>query len=51
MSPQDTIQSWRNDGHKIVFTNGVFDILHVGHLHCLAAAAELGSKLVVAINR
>ena len=50
MSPLDTIQYWRNDGHKIVFTNGVFDILHVGHLHCLEAAAEFGSKLVVAIN-
>ena len=45
-----TIESWRNDGHKIVFTNGVFDILHVGHLHCLDSAKALGSKLVVAIN-
>ena len=45
-----TIESWRNDGHKIVFTNGVFDILHVGHLHCLESAKALGSKLVVAIN-
>ena len=50
MFPLDTIQNWRNDGHKIVFTNGVFDILHVGHLHCLEEAAEFGSKLVVAIN-
>ena len=50
MSQIDTIQSWRNNGHKIVFTNGVFDILHVGHLYCLEAAAEFGSKLVVAIN-
>lgn len=50
MFPLDTIQSWRNDGHKIVFTNGVFDILHVGHLHCLEEAAGFGSKLVVAIN-
>ena len=45
-----TIELWRNDGHKIVFTNGVFDILHVGHLHCLDSAKALGSKLVVAIN-
>jgi len=42
MFPLDTIQNWRNDGHKIVFTNGVFDILHVGHLHCLEEAAEFG---------
>ncbi|MBM71900.1 MAG: D-glycero-beta-D-manno-heptose 1-phosphate adenylyltransferase [Crocinitomicaceae bacterium] len=45
-----SIESWRNDGHKIVFTNGVFDILHVGHLYCLESAKALGSKLVVAIN-
>ena len=50
MSSLDIVQSWRNDGHKIVFTNGVFDILHVGHIHCLESAAEFGSKLVVAIN-
>ena len=41
---------WRSDGEKIVFTNGVFDILHVGHLHCLESALALGTKLVVGIN-
>ena len=50
MNSIETIESWRNEGHKIVFTNGVFDILHVGHLHCLDSAKALGSKLVVAIN-
>lgn len=50
MNALETIESWRNDGHKIVFTNGVFDILHVGHLHCLDSAKALGSKLIVAIN-
>ena len=41
---------WRSEGEKIVFTNGVFDILHVGHLHCLESALALGTKLVVGIN-
>ena len=35
---------------KLVFTNGVFDILHVGHVRYLAQARELGDALVVAIN-
>ncbi len=34
----------------LVFTNGVFDLLHRGHVTCLARAAELGASLVVAIN-
>ena len=37
-------------GKKLVFTNGVFDILHVGHARYLAQAKELGDALVVAIN-
>ena len=37
--------------HKVVvFTNGVFDLLHAGHRYCLEAAGELGDELVVAIN-
>lgn len=35
---------------KIVFTNGCFDILHVGHVRYLRAARELGDVLIVAIN-
>src|SRR6059058_4987912 len=35
---------------KLVFTNGVFDILHVGHVRYLQQARELGDALVVAIN-
>lgn len=46
----NTIQSWRNDNHKIVFTNGCFDILHLGHADYLARAADLGTKLVVGLN-
>jgi D-beta-D-heptose 7-phosphate kinase/D-beta-D-heptose 1-phosphate adenosyltransferase len=40
----------RAASRKLVFTNGVFDILHVGHVRYLAAARALGDALVVAIN-
>lgn len=41
---------WRYKGKKIVFTNGVFDILHHGHLTYLAQAASHGNVLVVGVN-
>jgi D-beta-D-heptose 7-phosphate kinase/D-beta-D-heptose 1-phosphate adenosyltransferase len=37
-------------GRRVVFTNGVFDLLHVGHVRYLAQARGLGDRLVVAIN-
>ena len=40
----------RTARQKLVFTNGVFDILHVGHLRYLEQARLLGDRLVVAIN-
>jgi rfaE bifunctional protein nucleotidyltransferase chain/domain len=40
----------RAAGKILVFTNGVFDLLHVGHVRYLAAARTLGDALVVAIN-
>lgn len=40
----------RASGKTLVFTNGVFDLLHVGHIRYLAAARALGDALVVAIN-
>ncbi|MGO9482104.1 MAG: D-glycero-beta-D-manno-heptose 1-phosphate adenylyltransferase [Candidatus Kryptoniota bacterium] len=40
----------RNAGKKIVFTNGVFDILHKGHVDYLNRAKSLGDALVVAVN-
>lgn len=40
----------RAAGKTLVFTNGVFDLLHVGHVRYLAAARALGDALVVAIN-
>src|SRR6185436_12182171 len=40
----------RAAGQKLVFTNGVFDLLHVGHVRYLAQARALGDALVVAVN-
>ena len=40
----------RSGGQRLVFTNGVFDLLHVGHARYLARARALGDALVVAIN-
>lgn len=44
------IARWRIKGHKVVFTNGVFDIIHKGHITLLAAAADLGDKLILGLN-
>jgi len=41
---------WKLKDERIVFTNGCFDILHRGHISYLAAAADLGTKLIVGIN-
>ena len=40
----------RREGRRLVFTNGVFDLLHVGHVRYLRAARALGDALLVAIN-
>jgi rfaE bifunctional protein nucleotidyltransferase chain/domain len=44
------VQSWQAEGKKVVFTNGVFDLLHIGHITYLAKAAELGDKLIIGLN-
>ena len=41
---------WRFKDQKIVFTNGCFDILHLGHIEYLARAADLGGVLVIGLN-
>ncbi len=41
---------WKRRGWKVVFTNGVFDILHRGHIEYLKAARSLGDVLVVGVN-
>ena len=43
------LPTWKREG-KIVFTNGCFDILHLGHLDYLDKASELGHKLIVGLN-
>ena len=45
-----TISRLREKGEKIVFTNGCFDIFHIGHLKLLKEAKKLGDVLVVGIN-
>ena len=40
----------RTNGETVVMTNGCFDILHAGHVHYLNQAAELGDRLIVAVN-
>ncbi|MBW2013764.1 MAG: D-glycero-beta-D-manno-heptose 1-phosphate adenylyltransferase [Deltaproteobacteria bacterium] len=44
------VHDLRKSGKKIVFTNGCFDILHVGHVRYLAAARSQGHVLVVGLN-
>jgi D-beta-D-heptose 7-phosphate kinase/D-beta-D-heptose 1-phosphate adenosyltransferase len=44
------LQSHRQAGKRIVFTNGCFDLMHVGHTRYLQAAKDLGDLLVVAVN-
>lgn len=44
------VKEWQDAGETVVFTNGCFDLLHYGHIYYLAAAKELGNRLVVALN-
>jgi len=40
----------RRHGERVVFTNGCFDLLHVGHVRSLEEARDLGERLIVAVN-
>jgi D-glycero-beta-D-manno-heptose 1-phosphate adenylyltransferase len=44
------VADWRGAGDRITLANGVFDLLHVGHVRYLRAARKLGGKLIVAVN-
>jgi rfaE bifunctional protein nucleotidyltransferase chain/domain len=44
------VNQWKMLSKKVVFTNGCFDIIHRGHNTYLLEAAELGNKLIVAVN-
>ncbi len=41
---------WKFKNYKIVFTNGCFDLLHLGHIDYLAGAADLGNFLIIGVN-
>ena len=47
---REQIEGWRAAGERVVFTNGVFDLLHRGHVEYLEEAAALGDRLVVGLN-
>ncbi|HUS16951.1 MAG TPA: adenylyltransferase/cytidyltransferase family protein [Chloroflexia bacterium] len=42
--------AWSDAGRRVVFTNGAFDLLHVGHVRYLQAARALGDLLIVGLN-
>jgi rfaE bifunctional protein nucleotidyltransferase chain/domain len=41
---------WKANGEKVVFTNGCFDILHLGHIDYLEKSSEFGTQMIVAVN-
>lgn len=43
--------AWKFLGEKVVFTNGCFDIMHLGHVDYLSKAKDLGDRLIVAVNK
>lgn len=46
----DKLKEWRRKKEKIVFTNGCFDILHLGHIDYLEKARSLGNRLIIGLN-
>jgi rfaE bifunctional protein nucleotidyltransferase chain/domain len=44
------VVGWKSKGERIVFTNGCFDILHLGHVDYLEKARNLGDRLVIGVN-
>src|SRR6202166_4645076 len=53
VSQEELIRSTAREkagGRRVVFTNGCFDLLHPGHVRCLAGARALGDVLIVAVN-
>jgi rfaE bifunctional protein nucleotidyltransferase chain/domain len=47
---KNKVITWQAENQKVVFTNGVFDLLHIGHITYLAKAADLGDKLIIGLN-
>ncbi|MEO8151312.1 MAG: D-glycero-beta-D-manno-heptose 1-phosphate adenylyltransferase [Bacteroidia bacterium] len=46
----EQLQQWKKENKKIVFTNGCFDILHLGHIDYLSKAADMGDVLLIGLN-
>ncbi len=46
---QKLVEAWKKEG-EVVFTNGCFDILHLGHVDYLEKASRFGNKMIVALN-
>jgi D-glycero-beta-D-manno-heptose 1-phosphate adenylyltransferase len=44
------VKQWQKSGLKVVFTNGCFDLIHLGHVDYLEKARQLGDKLVLGLN-
>jgi rfaE bifunctional protein nucleotidyltransferase chain/domain len=49
-SARSRVERLKREGKRVIFTNGAFDVLHVGHVRSLRHARSLGDHLVVAIN-
>lgn len=47
---KNLVLKYKRQGKKIVFTNGCFDIVHIGHLRYLAGARKMGDVLIVGLN-
>jgi len=46
----EKVKDWKKQGKKVVFSNGVFDLLHKGHIFSLSQAAKEGDKLIIGLN-
>lgn len=44
------VKAWQQAGQKVVFTNGCFDLIHLGHVDYLEKARALGQKLILGLN-
>jgi rfaE bifunctional protein nucleotidyltransferase chain/domain len=47
---EEVIKQWQAKGDKVVFSNGCFDIVHLGHIDYLEKARALGDRLVIGVN-
>ncbi len=47
---RNIVQEWQDNGERVVFTNGCFDLVHRGHAEYLSLAAQKGTKLVLGLN-